>query len=193
MIAARDQQSAGDQPERRILIIQGEHAVSGVPGLAMTTILGSCVAACLYDVERGIGGMNHFLLAEAADGEVVADEAMRYGAYAMEVLINDLMRRGARRDRLEGKLFGGAKMISSMHDIGAANAAFAKRFLADEGIPVVAESLGGFSARRVEFWPTTGRARQRAVEQAPLPPPRVRAPVRPVPAAPTDDGGVELF
>jgi chemotaxis protein CheD len=153
-------------PARKCHVIQGEHAVSSDPHALLTTVLGSCVAACLHDPERGIGGMNHFLLADGADGVQVADEAMRYGAYAMEVLINDLMQRGARRDRLEAKIFGGAKMIDALHDVGAANAAFARRFLIDEGIPIIAASLGGRRARRVEFWPATGRARQREVEEA---------------------------
>lgn len=152
---------------RKRHVIQGEHAVSNDSSVLMTTVLGSCVAACLHDPERGVGGMNHFLLAETADGVRVDEEAMRYGAYAMEMLINDLMKQGARRDRLEAKLFGGAKMIESLQDVGAANAAFARRFLRDEGIPTIAESLGGRRARRVEFWPATGRARQREVEEAP--------------------------
>ena len=160
-------------PARKHHVIQGEHAISADPNACFSTVLGSCVAACLHDPDRGVGGMNHFLLADTADGTRVAEEAMRYGAYAMEVLINDLMKLGARRDRLEAKLFGGAKMMDALHDVGAANAAFARRFLADEGIPVIAASLGGRSARRVEFWPTTGRARQREVDGAgAAPPPR---------------------
>ena len=113
---------------------------------------------------------------------------MRYGAYAMEVLINDLMKSGARRDHLQAKLFGGARIMQGFSDIGATNAAFARRFMTDEGIPVVAESLGGRSARRVEFWPATGRVRQRAVDEAPP------LALRPTPSpAMADAGGVELF
>ena len=112
--------------------------------------------------------------------------SMRYGAYSMEVLINDLMKLGARRDRLQAKLFGGARLFDSLGDIGGANAAFARRFLELEGIPVTGGSLGGFQARRVEFWPVSGRARQRSVEQAPE---VMRRPM--APAAPS--GGVELF
>ena len=171
----------------KLHVIQGEHAVSADPDRVLTTVLGSCVAACMHDPVAGIGGMNHFLLPEdASGGNGGGGDAMRYGAYSMEVLINALMKLGARRDRLQAKLFGGARMFDSLGDIGAANAAFAKRFLALEGIPVTGGSLGGLQARRVEFWPTTGRARQRAVEQAPEP---VRAPVRR--AEPS--GGVELF
>ena len=167
-------------------VIQGEHAVSGDPDTVLTTVLGSCVAACLHDPVRGVGGMNHFLLADGGDGEIVADEAMRYGAYAMEILINDLMKRGARRERLEAKLFGGAKMIETLHDVGSSNAAFAQRFLEDEGIPIVSASLGGRRARRVEFWPASGRARQRAVEDS------ADLPARQAPA-PVFGNDVELF
>jgi len=174
------------QPRRKHHVIQGEHAVSGDADTVLTTVLGSCVAACLHDPVRGVGGMNHFLLADGADGETVAEEAMRYGAYAMEVLINDLMKQGARRERLEAKLFGGAKMIETLHDVGSANAEFARRFLGDEGIPLVSASLGGRRARRVEFWPATGRARQRAVEDSMEMP----APKGPAPAFGND---VELF
>lgn len=141
-------------------IVQGDHRVSSNPEESLLTILGSCVAACLYDPVRGVGGMNHFLLADG-DGQ----EAMRYGAYAMEVLINDLLKLGASRDRLEAKLFGGAKIMERLNDIGAENVLFARRFLATEGIPIVGESLGGRRARRIEFWPVGGRARQREIDQ----------------------------
>ena len=163
MIAPQDSPAV---PTRKHHVIQGEHAVSSDPGVLFTTVLGSCVSACLHDPERRVGGMNHFLLADGADGDRVTEDLMRYGAYAMEVLINDLMQRGARRECLEAKIFGGAKMIDGLHDVGAANAVFARRFLADEGIPIISASLGGRQARRVEFWPATGRARQREVESA---------------------------
>ncbi|MBS0332549.1 MAG: chemotaxis protein CheD [Proteobacteria bacterium] len=167
--------AAQDPPVgRKLHVIQGTHQVSRCQDDCMTTVLGSCVAACIYDPQAHVGGMNHFLLAEGGRD----DSAMRYGAYAMEVLINDLMKAGARRDRLQAKLFGGAKMFDALNDVGASNAAFARRFLADEGIPVVSESLGGRQARRVEFWPATGRARQREAaanrtrDEAPqIPPP----------------------
>jgi len=148
-------------PVRRVHLIQGDHCVSADPTVAVTTVLGSCVAACLFDPVARVGGMNHFLL--AADRRADPGAAHRYGAYAMEVLINDLMKAGAARSRLQAKLFGGAKMIAALNDIGASNAGFARTFLADEGIAVVSDSLGGVKARRVEFWPATGRARQRFV------------------------------
>ncbi|MBS0410650.1 MAG: chemotaxis protein CheD [Proteobacteria bacterium] len=175
-------------PAQKVHVIQGEHAVSANPNALMTTVLGSCVAACIHDPVAGVGGMNHFLLAETADGARVREEEMRYGAYAMEVLINGLMKLGARRERLEAKLFGGAKLFDGLNDVGAANAAFARRFLEDEGIPITAASLGGRRARRVEFFPATGRARQREVDQNPETPTIKRAP-----APVADTGGVELF
>jgi chemotaxis protein CheD len=170
----------------RLHVIQGEHAVSDRPEVVLTTVLGSCVAACLHDPLAGVGGMNHFLLPEGGNPSAVGEAAMRYGAYAMEMLINDLMKLGARRERLQAKLFGGARMFDALGDIGGANASFARRFLENEGIALSGVSLGGVQARRVEFWPVSGRARQRAVEQTPE---LVRAPT----LALAPSGGVELF
>ena len=127
------------------------------PETVLTTVLGSCIAVCLFDRDRAIGGMNHFLL-PSREGAAVAN--VRYGAYAMEMLINGLLKDGARRARLEAKIFGGAMMLGGMRDIGAANIDFTRGFLADEGIPVTAESVGGSRARRVRFWAATGQAKQ---------------------------------
>ena len=155
----------------------------------LTTILGSCVAVCMRDPKTGVGGMNHFLLPEGrAEG---LDEGRRYGAYAMELLINELLRSGARRERLEAKLFGGARMFGGLSDVGASNAAFAEKFLRDEGIPIVGSSTGGTEARRVQYWPTTGRAQQKTVtDNADLATLHQRP--KPAPVV-VDDGAVELF
>ncbi len=182
-----------DDPERavKVHVTQGESHVSTDPQVVMTTVLGSCIAACIRDPQAGVGGMNHFLLPDAGDGRGTGGDAVRYGAYAMELLINDLLKRGARRERLEAKIFGGAKLFDGLSDVGASNAAFAERFLRDEGIPIVSSSTGGVSARRVEFWPTSGRVRQRlvAVDNAPQ---DVRRPTpAPMPAA--SSGDVDLF
>lgn len=146
-----------DAAERLINVIQGDYIISRDPNAVLSTVLGSCIAVCMYDPETGIGGMNHFLLPsrEGAEGENV-----RYGAYAMELLINGLLKKGARRSSLRAKMFGGASMMGNLRDIGGSNAAFARQFLRDEGIPCTAESVGGNSARRVKFWPVTGRVRQ---------------------------------
>jgi chemotaxis protein CheD len=127
----------------------------------MTTVLGSCIAACLYDRHRGVGGMNHFLLPEAQTGD---GQNVKYGAYLMELLINDLLKMGAQRHHLRAKLVGGGKMSRLLGDVGAKNAAFGHRYLESEGIPVDWESLGGVRARRVHFYPVTGELRERFVQ-----------------------------
>jgi chemotaxis protein CheD len=147
--------------ERRVNIIQGEFVISDEPDVVLTTLLGSCVAACLRDSVSGIGGMNHFLL----PGEA-GSAGLRYGVHAMELLMNGLLKRGARRERLEAKLFGGARLSDHLADIGDQNASFAERFMREEGIRVVGGSLRGDHGRRIQFWPTTGRARQALVSQA---------------------------
>jgi chemotaxis protein CheD len=143
---------------RHITIAQGEHRASGGPEVVMSTLLGSCVAACIYDPVVGVGGMNHFLLpGETAKGA----DARGYGAHLMELLINSMMRLGAQRPRMRAKLFGGARMMAGLSDIGRRNATFAQTYLDDEGIGVVSADLGGERARRVQFWTASGRARIR--------------------------------
>jgi chemotaxis protein CheD len=149
-------------------VVQGEYAVSDRPDTILTTILGSCVSTCICDPVVGVGGMNHFLL---PDSGPTNGQQFRYGLYAMELLINGLLKKGASKDRLEAKLFGGAAMNDGLGHIGAANGAFAIRFLADEGIRCVAQSLGGSLARRVRFTPTTGQAQQLIVQPDALVPP----------------------
>lgn len=172
--------------DRRIHVVQGGHGVSADAEVCLTTILGSCVSACLWDPVAGVGGMNHFLLPEAPDG---ARDDRRYGVQAMELLVNALLSRGARRERILAKVFGGARMSAAMADIGGRNGVFVKRFLDDENIPLESASLGGVSARRIQFWPVTGRARQYLVEAGDVPT-RERALARP---APLNGGDLELF
>jgi chemotaxis protein CheD len=145
----------GEELGRKINIIQGEYRISSDPCVVLTTLLGSCVSACFWDPVSGVGGMNHFLL----PGEAGA-EGMRYGVHAMELLVNDLLKHGARRDRLQAKLFGGARLSEHLSDVGLLNANFAERFVRDENIRVVGASLRGEQARRIQFWPVNGRARQ---------------------------------
>jgi chemotaxis protein CheD len=143
---------------RRVHIIQGQQEVSDDPDVILTTTLGSCVAACVRDPIAGVGGMNHFLLPEGQG--VAGQDAYRYGAYAMELLVNALMARGGRRERLEAKLFGGAKLADRLIDIGGLNVTFARRFLDQEGIRYAGGSVRGHHARRLQFWPVSGRVRQ---------------------------------
>lgn len=160
---------------KRITIIQGEYRVSDDPNVYFTTILGSCVAACIRDPEAGVGGLNHFLLPGDAS-RAAGKDAERYGVYLMELLINGIMQKGGKRSRLEAKLFGGARTMKGLSDIGALNQAFAEDFLRNEGIRVIGGDLGGDRGRRIEYWPVTGRARQvlfsshAKVETAPPPP-----------------------
>ena len=172
-----------DTVEKRVHVGQGEHFITSDPNVVLSTILGSCVAMCVRDPLAGVGGMNHFMLPEGAGG---GSEAGRYGSFAMELLINDMLKAGARRDRLEAKLFGGGRMFDSLRDVGRSNADFAEKFLRDEGIPVVGGSLRGDGGRRLHYWPVTGRALQRAVTDVVAP--------KPVPVmAPVDTGALELF
>ena len=140
-----------------VTVEQGEFRVSDRSGEVLSTVLGSCVAVCLYDPKLMLGGMNHFLLPFGQGSG--ADRPLRYGIFAIESLVNALMKAGAQRSRLEAKVFGGARITANRLDIGRINAAFAKEFLATEGIALVGESLGGSNARRVVFRPTTGQAR----------------------------------
>lgn len=142
---------------KTITIVQGDYAVSSDPAAVLSTVLGSCVSVCLYDRGAGVGGMNHFLLAGTG---LAAGDDLRYGVNAMELLVNELLRAGADRSKLSAKLFGGARMTGHAGDIGRLNARFACDFLARQGITCLSQSLGGVLARRVQFCPTTGAARQ---------------------------------
>lgn len=167
-------------------IMQGNLYATGADNTVLTTILGSCVATCLCDPEAKLGGMNHFLLPDASHAQ---EGNNRYGVHAMELLINDLLRRGAKKSRMEAKIFGGADMISNEHPIGTRNIAFALAFLENEAIPCTSQSVGGRQARRVRYWPQTGQAKLKFIEndqslyQAP---PAVQAPK-------PRTGDIELF
>lgn len=145
---------------QRINIVQGEHYVSGAENLAITTLLGSCVAACISDPVTRVGGMNHFLL---PGEDPSSPQVARHGVHLMELLINGLLKLGASRQRLEAKLFGGARITTMSGDYGASNARFAQEFLRREGIAITGGSLGGETGRRIQFWPATGRVQQKLV------------------------------
>jgi len=142
------------------IITQGEFAVGDRPETMISTILGSCVAVCLRDPIIRVGGMNHILLPDAAGGRL---GAARFGASDMERLMNALIKRGAQRERLEAKVFGGAAVVAGLSDIGARNTAFVRGFLAAEGILTISENVGGDRARQVRYWPESGRAQHRFV------------------------------
>ncbi|SMC87967.1 chemotaxis protein CheD [Fulvimarina manganoxydans] len=171
----------------RIHVMQGEARVEGGDETVLTTLLGSCVSACMRDPGAGIGGMNHFLLPGASDSQ--GSRAESFGLYLMELLVNELLKRGARRGHLEAKLFGGARTVDGLSDIGAKNIEFAERFLKMEGIANVGGSVGGDRGRRIEYWPASGRARQLFFERATMPKIPVAKPTRPTASV----GAVELF
>lgn len=149
---------AQPQIEKRV-IHAGEHAVSRKP-IVLSTLLGSCVSVCLYDPVTRVVGMNHFLLAtrHPSQDPVLASDAGRYGLGAMELLINDMLKLGARRANLRAKAFGGgnvlATRLSELPDrfsIGKINVEFVQKFLAEDRIPLVAQDFGGDMGRQIRF------------------------------------------
>lgn len=154
--------------------------------LLIQTTLGSCIAACLWDRRARVGGLNHFMLPDGGDGG-------RYGAYAMELLINELMRRGAARVNLEAKVFGGGQVIAGMEsmNIGARNTEFALDYLRDERIPVVSKDVLDVCPRKVCFFPVSGRAMVKRLNPARAAELAVQERVAPAPAS--AGGSVELF
>lgn len=149
-----------------VKILPGEFFVDS-EDIVISTVLGSCVSACLWDRAAGVGGMNHFMLPDGADADP-SGLAGRYGAFAMEQLINELMKRGARRGAIEAKVFGGGRVMANFtsFDVGKNNADFVMRFLRTEGIRVASHNLLDVHARRVVFFPASGRALCRKLKQA---------------------------
>ncbi|MFZ5473699.1 MAG: chemoreceptor glutamine deamidase CheD, partial [Pseudomonadota bacterium] len=139
-------------------LLPGEYYVTG-RDMLLVTVLGSCVAACIRDPKTGIGGMNHFMLPESGDADNVLSASARYGSYAMEVLINQLIKLGANRSRLEAKVFGGAAVLRGFTtvNVGESNSEFVLDYLANEKIRVVSQDLRGLYPRKVYFFPASGR------------------------------------
>jgi chemotaxis protein CheD len=144
-------------------LLPGEYYVT-MEHEMICTVLGSCVSACVRDRVLGIGGMNHFMLPlDRSKGESAwsdaASAATRYGNVAMEHLINDLLKAGARRQNLEFKLVGGGKVLAAMTDVGSANIEFVRRYVRTEGFMVAGEDLGDVYPRKVHYYPETGKVR----------------------------------
>ncbi|MBL0088279.1 MAG: chemoreceptor glutamine deamidase CheD [Ideonella sp.] len=173
-----------------VKILPGEFFVYD-EDILITTTLGSCIAACLWDRERRIGGMNHFMLPEG-----VGDSG-RYGSYAMELLINEMMKRGASRMTMEAKVFGGGAVISGMNSInvGERNTQFVIEYLNTERIPIVSKDVMEIYPRKVCFLPASGKAMVKRLAStntdAVLAQERAAA-QKPVPAA-SGAGSVDLF
>jgi chemotaxis protein CheD len=139
---------------------QGDCHVADEPDITFSTVLGSCISACVRDRVANIGGMNHFLLAEqSGSARDRYGASARYGAFAMEQLINKVLTRGTgKKQNLEIKIFGGGKINSALDDVGAKNIEFIRQFLSVEGYVTTSEDVGGTYARRVLFKPYSGRA-----------------------------------
>lgn len=139
-------------------LMPGEYYVTA-RDMLIVTVLGSCVAACIRDRTNGIGGMNHFML--PGDGSDILSSSARYGVYAMEKLINELLKMGARRSNLEAKLFGGGNVLRgfTVSNVGERNADFALDYLRNEKIAVVAKDLLDIYPRKVYFFPGSGKVK----------------------------------
>jgi chemotaxis protein CheD len=142
-----------------VKILPGEYYVT-TRDMALVTVLGSCVAACVFDRAGGIGGMNHFMLPDGKyDGMDILSPSGRYGAYAMEKMINELLKMGAKRGNLEAKVFGGGNVLRgfTVSTTGQGNAAFVLDYLRTENIRVVAQDLLDIYPRKVYYFPRSGR------------------------------------
>lgn len=135
--------------------------------MMIVTVLGSCVSACLRDRVNGVGGMNHFMLPDSGDADGPVSASTRYGTYAMEVLINELLKAGARRENLEAKVFGGGNVLRGLTvmNVGERNARFVREYLHAESIRIVAEDLNDIHPRKVYFFPRSGKVLVRKLRQ----------------------------
>ncbi len=143
-------------------ILPGEYYVTKSEEGVYTT-LGSCISACIRDRVSGVGGMNHFMLPSSGDSDgwksTSLSAATRYGNYAMEHLINDILKNGGQRQNLEVKLFGGGRILQNMTDVGLRNINFARDYIKTEGIRVIAEDVGDIYPRMVVYFPATGKVK----------------------------------
>jgi chemotaxis protein CheD len=153
---------AGSAGSARIMrVLPGDFYVTGDASLTIVTVLGSCVAACIRNPFNGFGGLNHFMLPESDSEEWNGvGAAFRYGNFAMEALINEVLKSGCSRQDLEVKLFGGGNMHGSVSGVGKKNAAFARHYLDVERIPLASADLGGEYGRRIHYSPATGKVQR---------------------------------
>jgi chemotaxis protein CheD len=148
-------------------ILPGEYYYTG-KDMLIVTVLGSCVSACLRDRVSGVGGMNHFMLPDGGgDADSPVSASMRYGTYAMEILINDVLKAGARRENLEAKVFGGGNVLRGFIaiNVGERNAQFVRDYLKAENIRITAEDLNDVHPRKVYFFPRTGKVLVKKLKQ----------------------------
>jgi len=146
-----------------VKVFPGDFYVTKKTDEILVTVLGSCVSACIRDPVVGVGGMNHFMLAKgrSSSGWGNDPQSARFGNFAMEKLINELIKAGCARERMEIKVFGGGNVIDASTAVGTDNADFVLRYLEAEGLRCAAEDLGGSHPRRVHYYPATGRVVRR--------------------------------
>jgi chemotaxis protein CheD len=141
-----------------VKVFPGEYYVTKKTDELLVTVLGSCVSACIRDAVAGIGGMNHFMLPSHKSGNWGEDSrSARFGNFAMEKLINELIKAGCSRDRMEIKVFGGGNVTDMSNEVGTDNAEFVVRYLHAEGLRIAAQDLGGDYPRRIQYAPATGK------------------------------------
>ena len=171
-----------------VKVLPGEYFVHDQDNILIMTTLGSCIAACLWDRDRRLGGMNHFMLPDAGDGA-------RYGLYAMELLINELMKRGATRSSLEAKVFGGGAVLGGMTtlNVGERNTRFVLDYLKTERIPVVSSDVLDVYPRKVCFEPASGRAKVKRLAPTAMGEQLLAQERAAAKAVPSDAGSIELF
>ncbi len=154
--------------KRTVLVLEPGDYHATEKGDVLYTVVGSCIAACIYDIQRTIGGMNHFMLPGLIHpDEMLTSELGRYGMFAMELLIGELIKLGAKRKDLQAKLFGGGHVLKFRQrdgDITGSNIQFARKYLELEGIPIIKEDLGGTIARKILFFSDTSRVLMKRLE-----------------------------
>jgi chemotaxis protein CheD len=175
-----------------VKVLPGEFFVDN-QDLLITTTLGSCIAACLWDRERHVGGLNHFMLPEGPSGG--GGSGGRYGAFAMDQLIGEMIKRGANRSTMEAKVFGGGSIIDGMNSIqvGELNTQFALDYLRTERIPVVSKDVLDIYPRKVAFLPKTGKALVKRLQPATAPALVAQEQAARQRATATAGGSVDLF
>jgi len=152
-----------------VKILPGEYYATAQDEV-ITTVLGSCVSACIHDPDARVGGMNHFMLPEPATnggrwGDTAAGRSARYGSDAMEQLVNTVLKAGGERGRLRVKIFGGGRILAQMTDIGKRNIDFVREYLQAESLSLTAEDVGGTQPRQVRFYPFSGRVQVRRLDR----------------------------
>mgnify|MGYP000512291946 CR=1 FL=1 len=150
-------------------ILPGEYYVT-TENEMISTVLGSCISACIRDAVTGVGGMNHFMLPETneqkltSSKEAVVGNATRYGNYAMEHLINVILANGGKRKNLEVKVFGGGKIIPTLGDVGLRNIDFVLDYIDTEALKLLSQDLGDIYPRKVNYFPMTGKVRMKKIK-----------------------------